>query len=240
MTAPLHIGFVPIARPTFDTELAAEVTAQARQRLLDAGWELSGPDQMAMDVDAARAAAANLKEQLLDLLLVFQTTFADATMTMAIAEAINAPLLLWALPESPSGGRLRLNSLCGINLSAFSLNRQGRRFRYAYAGPEDAGVLSQIESLARAGRALRLLRRARVAVIGQHPDGFDPCDYDAQRLHALLAVGIAGLNADESFKATWELVFAAGTFMAIPITLLFIFAQRYFVRGIATTGFGGR
>jgi ABC-type glycerol-3-phosphate transport system permease component len=26
----------------------------------------------------------------------------------------------------------------------------------------------------------------------------------------------------------------------IPILLVFVFAQRYFVQGIATTGFGGR
>jgi ABC-type glycerol-3-phosphate transport system permease component len=38
----------------------------------------------------------------------------------------------------------------------------------------------------------------------------------------------------------WELVFAAGTMMVAPVLVLFIFAQRYFVQGIALTGFGGR
>lgn len=190
MTVPLRIGFVPIARPTFDTALAVEATAQARQLLRGKGWQLSGPEEIVMDAAAARAAAAGLKDCPPDILLLFQATFADSTMSMALAEAVDAPLLLWALPESPSGGRLRLNSLCGINLGAFALKKAGRRFRYVYASPGDPAVLVQVESLARAGRALRTLREARVGVIGQHPDGFDPCHYDAGRLSRLLGVQV--------------------------------------------------
>jgi L-fucose isomerase-like protein len=186
----LRIGFVPIARPTFDTALAAEATAQARRHLRTKGWELSGPEEMVMDLAAAQAVAAGLKEYTPDLLLLFQATFSDSTVSMVLAEAVDAPLLLWALPEEPSGGRLRLNSLCGINLSAFSLKGAGRRFRYVYAGPEDPAVLPQVESLARAGRALRALRQTRVGVIGRPPDGFDPCHYDAGRLSKLLGVEV--------------------------------------------------
>jgi multiple sugar transport system permease protein len=53
-----------------------------------------------------------------------------------------------------------------------------------------------------------------------------------------LAVGIKGLN--DSNVTDWELVFAAGTLMVAPVLVVFIFAQRYFVQGIALTGFGGR
>jgi multiple sugar transport system permease protein/sn-glycerol 3-phosphate transport system permease protein len=55
-----------------------------------------------------------------------------------------------------------------------------------------------------------------------------------------LPLGIAALNADESMRATWQLLFAASTIMVLPVILVFIFAQRYFVQGIAMTGFGGR
>ncbi|GAB4533891.1 MAG: L-fucose/L-arabinose isomerase family protein [Anaerolineae bacterium] len=190
MADSLRIGFVPIARPTFDTELAATLTGQARRHLARKGWDLYGPEEMVMDMAAAQTAADDLSDQALDLLLLFQATFADSSMTMALAERLNAPLLLWALPETPDGGRLRLNSLCGINLSAFSLKKSGRPFHYVYAGPEDRAVLAQVETLARAGRALRTLRQTQIGVIGQHPDGFDPCHYHAGRLSALLGVGV--------------------------------------------------
>ena len=55
-----------------------------------------------------------------------------------------------------------------------------------------------------------------------------------------MALGVAGLNANESYSSSWEIVFAAGTMMTLPVLTLFIFAQRYFVQGITMTGFGGR
>ncbi len=54
----------------------------------------------------------------------------------------------------------------------------------------------------------------------------------------VMAVGIRALN--DSNVANWELVFAASTLMLIPVLILFVIAQRYFVQGIALTGFGGR
>ncbi|MEM7119318.1 MAG: carbohydrate ABC transporter permease [Chloroflexota bacterium] len=55
-----------------------------------------------------------------------------------------------------------------------------------------------------------------------------------------LPLGIASLNANESFSTTWEMVFAASTIAVTPVIILFVFAQRYFVQGISLSGFGGR
>lgn len=78
------------------------------------------------------------------------------------------------------------------------------------------------------------------AMLQHYTDFMNPLIYVSSLENWTLALGIAGLNADESFRASWELVFAAGTFMTIPVIILFIFAQRYFVQGITMTGFGGR
>ena len=43
------------------------------------------------------------------------------------------PTLLWAVPEDRTGGRLRLNSFCGINLAAFTLTNLGRDYRWLHA-----------------------------------------------------------------------------------------------------------
>jgi ABC-type glycerol-3-phosphate transport system permease component len=53
-----------------------------------------------------------------------------------------------------------------------------------------------------------------------------------------LAVAIRAIN--DSNVQNWELVFSAGTLMLLPVLILFVIAQRYFVQGIAMTGFGGR
>lgn len=78
------------------------------------------------------------------------------------------------------------------------------------------------------------------ATLQHYTDFMQPLIYLSTTKNWTMAVGIAGLNAHESYSASWELVFAAGTLMTVPMILLFIFAQRYFVQGIVMTGFGGR
>jgi ABC-type glycerol-3-phosphate transport system permease component len=70
-------------------------------------------------------------------------------------------------------------------------------------------------------------------------DFLQPLIYINSRKNWTLALGLRALN-DVQVTGQWELLFAASTAVLIPILLIFIFAQRYFVQGIATTGFGGR
>lgn len=70
-------------------------------------------------------------------------------------------------------------------------------------------------------------------------DFLQPLIYIRGRVDWTLALGLRALN-DVQVTGQWELLFAASTAVLIPILLIFIFAQRFFVQGIATTGFGGR
>lgn len=70
-------------------------------------------------------------------------------------------------------------------------------------------------------------------------DFLQPLIYIRGRNDWTLALGLRAMN-DVQQTGQWELLFAASTAVLIPILLIFIFAQRYFVQGIATTGFGGR
>ena len=82
---------------------------------------------------------------------------------------------------------------------------------------------------------------ATIAVFAliQHYNSFlEPLIYLNNMNKWTLALGIRAIN-DSNVK-NWELVFAAGTFMLAPVLVLFVIAQRYFVQGIAMTGFGGR
>jgi ABC-type glycerol-3-phosphate transport system permease component len=77
------------------------------------------------------------------------------------------------------------------------------------------------------------------AMFQHYTDYLNPLIYLNSMDNWTLAVGLGSLNANESYGASWELVFAAGTIMTLPMLLLFVFAQRYFVRGIAMTGLKG-
>jgi L-fucose isomerase-like protein len=210
-----RIGFTPLARSTFDIALAEEMTRAARKMLLEVGFELLEPDGLITDLSAAQDWAAALAENPPDLLLIFQATFADSTMVTSLVETVDAPIFLWAVPEDHTGGRLRLNSFCGINLAGHALTRRKVRYDYAFSPPDNTEVLEKITILAKAGRARNLLRSAHLGRVGENPDGFDTCILDADRIKTLfglevhqyslekdifpLAEGIAAQTVDEIY-----------------------------------------
>jgi L-fucose isomerase-like protein len=196
----LRLGFVAIARPTFDIPLARDVTQQARDQLAGAGFALDGPPELVSSPDDAANAIRSLAADPPDLLVIFQATFADSTPALALAEDIDAPLVLWAIPEASAGGRLRLNSLCGINLAAHSLTRAGRRYATIYAAPGDSAALDRVRTLAQAGHVRRRLRGARVGRVGEHPAGFDTCRVDRAALKRTFGLDVIQVDLETVFE----------------------------------------
>lgn len=194
------LAFIPIARPTFDLELAELMTTQARTQLKSAGLKLVGPEKLVSNMDEAKAAARPLADNPPDLLLIFQATFADSTMALELAQNIDTPLLLWAVPEAREGGRLRLNSLCGINLAGHGLTRAGHHYEYIYAAPDETAALARVQTTLQAGRVRRLLKQARLGRVGQHPDGFDTCRFDAETLKQRLGVEVVQVELEQVFQ----------------------------------------
>ncbi|MCC7446355.1 MAG: L-fucose/L-arabinose isomerase family protein [Anaerolineae bacterium] len=193
------VAFVPLARITFDIPYATEKTHQLREQLQQAGLHLVGPNALITDLDSARQAAQTLAGQPLDLVIIVQATFADTSMVMTLTETLHAPVFLWAFPEPEVGGRLRLNSLCGINLAAFALKQADRRYRYAYAEPDNEAAIHKVRTAAKAGQVLRILKQARIGVVGEHPAGFEPCAYDDQWLHDRFGVQVKPYDLQAMF-----------------------------------------
>jgi L-fucose isomerase-like protein len=203
---PTRLGVAVLARPTFDVPFAQEMAAAAWERLSELGHELIGSPELIVDAPTLGAATAALSAEPLDALVLVQATFADATEAAAIADASPAPLLMWAVPEARTGGRLRLNSLCGINLAGYRLTREGRRYHFLYRHPGDPAVTGALAALigapppplptvpeppsvelatadAAAAAAVRArLADATIGIVGERPAGFEPCDYDTATL----------------------------------------------------------
>ena len=196
-TSQLQIALVTIARPTFDVEFAQSMADAIATNLAEAGHTIVGTSaELLMDGDAAEDAIATLSSHTFDLVIILQASFADSTMAVQIAQAIQPrgmPLLLWAVPEERGGSRLRLNSLCGINLAGHAFTRHGIAYDYLLAAPEAPKALEKIAILARAGRARRLLRESRIGLVGQHPVGFDTCSYSSETLATLFGAQIVPL-----------------------------------------------
>jgi L-fucose isomerase-like protein len=195
------LAFVPLARTTFDMQLAQAQTALAQQALQALFGDLHVSTPLITDAETLTSALAQLRGVPIHLAVIFQATFADASAVAALAEALHVPLLLWAVPEPATGGRLRLNSLCGINLAAFALKRRGLPYTFCYAAPDSPQAAQALQTAAAAAKALNLLRHAKIGVIGEHPQGFEPCAYDAERLRAHFGVQVQPYALDAAFAA---------------------------------------
>jgi hypothetical protein len=191
----MRVGVLALGRTTFDLETAAPVVEAAHRELELTGDVVAGDGRILDDVDDVAAATSGLGA--LDALILLQATFTDGTLHQAAADPHpDAPIVLWGFPEPRTGGRLLLNSLCGINLAAFTLGR--RDLRWLYASPTGDGVQDALraalhspvprgerrtlpapgaddEACARA--VVTALPAMRIGAIGERPDGFDPCDF---------------------------------------------------------------
>jgi len=209
------VGVIAIARPTFDLETARPITAAAFRALGRATASVSGSPEPAMDVAAVDAASRLLGE--VDVLVVLQATFTDGTLhRAAVAAHPDTPVVLWAFPEPRTGARLKLNSLCGINLGAFTLADRELRWLYVEPGPE---VDSQLDRAIREPMAQRhptpmppsaapdvsdlvaALARYRIGIIGDHPDGFEPCGFEDAELRSVRNPQIDRVELEDLFGA---------------------------------------
>lgn len=194
MTTKLTVALVAIARPTFDVPLAQAVANTALAQIEQAGLKVVGSrNTLIMDADDAARVQHELRNTPHDLLVLLQASFADSSMAVALAELAAArriPVLLWAAPDARAGGRLRLNSLCGINLAGHALMLRGIAYDYLLTQADDPAALTKITTLARAGYALRTLHGATLGVVGEHPAGFDTCAYNADDLAQLFGVKV--------------------------------------------------
>jgi hypothetical protein len=207
----MRIGILPLGRPTFDVPYAQIMLADAIKVLSSTGHQLVGATELLFDAASAETALSALTAERLDLLLLLQVTFTDASMTVKIAEQATAPIGIWAFPEPRAGGRLRLNSFCGLNLAAHALARADKPFRWVYAAPTpdalpdilDALVAGDMRDIAYplgpkpvladrylAKTVIEKLKGAKIGLIGEHPVGFDTCSYDTALLHRLMGVEV--------------------------------------------------
>lgn len=216
----LKYGVIPLARTTFDMAFAEETKDRALAALDNAGIATAGPRTLACDAEQVRAALAEIaRHPDIDLLLVLQVTFTDASMTIEMARQSRVPVAIWGLPEPRIGGRLRLNAYCGINLAAHALGKAGLGYRWLFSAPEAADISEQLVGLASppsaardsaeriqaaedpaADRVVEKLKQSRVSVIGQHPAGFDTCEFDTTELKTLTGVSVDRIGLDDAFE----------------------------------------
>ena len=196
---PLQVGVISLARPTFDVPFAEQVCANAWKLLEQIPINWIGSPELLFDAESVESQIAKLKKKPIDLLLIMQLTFTDATMTVKLAESFDVPLFFWSFPEKRTGGRLRLNSLCGVNLAAHALGKSGIQCDYINFSPDDPETSDALSCWIRAFQTRKKLSQTKIAVIGKHPDGFHTCAFDSEKLNEISAIKVEQMELEDLF-----------------------------------------
>lgn len=133
MKQKIKLGVVCLARTTFDFNAAKEIYDGIKndlQKILNVEWHFI--EDLVIEVPEAQQAAVKLISKNVDALVVISGTFHLGHLVLELDKVIKKPILLWGLNELPyNGGKIRLNSVCGVNLNASNLYKAGNRQYYA-------------------------------------------------------------------------------------------------------------
>ncbi len=212
------VALVALARPTFDLACAQANFDSARQLLTQLGAQVVGPAHLLMT--PADVAAVNLPA--FDLPILFIGSFSDASPAVEIFGDVKGPILAWSMREPGAvGERLKLNSMCGVNLAAHALMNAGQSVRHIHGNADEpavqAAVAQALNGILPAAncpqeingemalevegqKALDWLHGKKVGAIGEAPVGFTPCTFDGPKLHELFGLDVRQITIDNVFE----------------------------------------
>lgn len=168
MKQKIRLGLICLARETYDFKAAAEIYSGLQKDVaaLEAVDWVTIPGLVISEQDA-RDAAEKLAAARIDAIVCISGTFHLGHLVLELKKINKVPILLWGLDELPyNGGKIRLNSVCGVNLDASNLYK---------AGVDDYRVVigSRIdEDWVDAIRVIAALRNAHVGLLGFRAHGF--------------------------------------------------------------------
>jgi len=164
----ITLGVVCLARTTFDFGAAKELWAGMRRDLgaLE-NVRIVAHEDLVFEVEDAKKAAEEFASSRVDGLVIISGTFHLGHLALELAKSVHAPILLWGLPELPyNGGKIRLNSVCGVNLNASNLYKsQIRNYHVTIGNKIDENWVDAI-------RVLKVLSRSHIGILGYRAHGF--------------------------------------------------------------------
>lgn len=168
MKGNVKLGVVCGAKNSFDITAATEIYGKIKTDLrAHEGVDWVIWDKLLVTIADAEEAGLALASELLDGVVIISGTFHMGHMPLIINSYVRQPVLLWALNELPyNGGKIRLNSVCGINLNASNYYKAGINGFCCNI----ADTIS--EEWLDAMRMVRAIKRAKIGISGYSAEGF--------------------------------------------------------------------
>ena len=196
MKQEIRVGLVCIARKTFDYKAAAEIYSKIKEdlkKIEHVQWEIV--EDLVIEIDDAQNAAHRMASKEIDALVCISGTFALGHLILELNKVIKKPILLWGLEELPyDGGKIRLNSICGINLNTSNLYKAGvKNYQVVIGDHIDKDWLNAI-------RIVKAFSTNRIGIIGYRAKGFFNLDVDELDLYKQLGVLVDHFELEEVYN----------------------------------------
>jgi len=118
------IGYLALARNTFDINFANHKFSVGKSLLYKITKNTIGLDYLVTDNQTTNKALNFFKKNNCKKIVLIQATFTDAVFILKFTKIIKKPLCILSFSEPRTGGRLRLNSICGMNLALHALAKK--------------------------------------------------------------------------------------------------------------------
>jgi L-fucose isomerase-like protein len=184
MKEKIKIGVCCLARKTFDFNAALNIYKKIQEELKQIeAIEWVFIEGLVIEIEEGQEVSHYFASEEVDGLVVISGTFALGHLVLELNKRVRKPILLWGLEELPyDGGRIRLNSVCGINLNASNLYKAGvKNFHVVIGDKIDEDWLDAI-------RIKKILSEAHIGVLGSRAHGFFNLDVDELGLYKELGV----------------------------------------------------
>ncbi len=209
------IGYLGLARETFDVPFAMSKFLEGKKVLQNIFTEIKGIDYLITNNELSDKAFKYFKDNNFNKIIIFQTTFTDAKFLLHFARKINKPLCLVAFPEPRTGKRLRLNSVCGLNLGMHSLIKNNINAEFIlYNNHKDvekrikkfinkkiySNKIIEWKQIRKKSYKKIDIKKQNIGLVGERPEGFDTCDYSLLEIRKKLNFDIKKIKLNELFS----------------------------------------
>ncbi len=168
MLQKIKLGVVCLTRTTYEYKTAQKMFNETMEDLKKIPEvEYTFIKECVIEVADAEAAATKLLAANVDGVVIISGTFHLGHLALVFAKYIKKPFLLWAYNELPyDGGKIRLNSVCGLNLNASNLYKTGKDDYNCIIGDKID------EKWIAALRIKVALENAKIGLVGYRAHGF--------------------------------------------------------------------
>ncbi len=201
MSGP-KIGFVTCVHPIYDLPSVAQHRDAAVAGLQAEGCRVIAVP-IARDPKAVAEIAALLKQEQIDLLVLFFCTWVAEEITLGLAHALDeVPLFLWALPYFDRSIPMP-SPMTGLTATGCNIRRAGRSFVHHVGEPtaEHVGVVARA---ARVAAEVRGLRRARFGMVGSQCPGMLDTICDESLLEKRLGITVVHYDLESLLRVRDE------------------------------------